>query len=331
MTEEEVRLEPGRRPDIEAELDKHQVDWRFIAGVKPGQFNLAESLKNQARFEPLDQPTVDSYTECVKRGDHFPAVMAYRPNKGGRYTIIDGNHRLSAHTAANALLDVYEIDKDTDPHMIALLTFIANVHHGRPTSEEERVHQAIWLVDSGASIENAATAVSIPVRALRRALTRAKADVRADEVGLRRNEWDALSSTIKSRLNGTSTDEGFRAAANLTYQAKLDVKEVETLVEQLNVSKSGVRQEELVKATRDLYQRRVQAGGGGVLHTAHSRKLSSKDRANMVVGQALALPEDYQSIASQYAEPERASASKRLHEAGTRLLTLADLLAPTRR
>lgn len=326
---EAATFEPSRRPDIEHDLSEtYQVDWKFVPNVRPTQFDHAKSLHNQARFDPIDQTVVDLYTESVRRGDIFPAVIAYRPAKGQRFVIVDGNHRLAAHTAVGVEFDMYEIAQDTDPHMIALLTFALNTRHGKPTSEEERTHQAVYLLDNGASIEAAAAAVSIPVKTLKKALSRAKADQRADLVGLKRPDWDALNATVKSRLLNINTDEGFAAAAMLAFQAKLDANEVFDLVAQLNLTKSGTKQEALVKTLRDLHQGRIQAGAGGVLHTAHRKTMGSKQRLNMAVTHALALPDDYGPLVKAYAVGERPDAAKHIREAAGRMLTLADLLAP---
>ena len=331
---EEQVLEPGRRPDIEHELsDTYHVDWKYVSGVGTHLFDEVKSLHNQARFDPIDPKTVDLYTESVKRGDVFPAVLAYRPSPRARYVMIDGNHRLLSHIAADQTpLDLYEIDRDTNPLTIALLTFSMNTRHGKPTSEEERVHHAIYLVDNGASIDNAAAAVSIAPRTLKKALSRAKADERADSVDLKRNEWDALNVTVKTRLLNISTDEGFRAAANLAFLAKLDANEVFELVAQMNTSgKSGRKQEAIVKAHRELHQQRIQAGGGGVLSGGHRKPRGAKQRVSMAIGQCLALPDDYDVIVKAYAIPERIDAAKRMREASAKLTTLADLLAPLKR
>ena len=325
-----THLEPGRRPEIEHDLDDvYHVKWEFVPGVRPSQFNKDKSLKNQARFQAIDQPTVDNYTACMLRGDDFPAVLAYSPALRERLVIIGGNHRLLASIAAEKLLNVYEIDRETHPRTIALLTYADNTKHGRPTSEEERTHQAIWLVDNGASVEHAAMAVAIPTRVLRKALAKAKVDERAKTVGLRDNEWDNLSVTVKTRLGAVSTDEGFRAAAMLAFAAKLDANEVFELVPQLNATSSSKQQEALVKDLRDLHQNRIQAGGGGILRTAGARAAQGpKTRMNMALGQLMALPDDPEAIARTYAIPERVNAAKKMREAADRLNALADLLAP---
>jgi len=320
-------LEGGRRPDIEKELsDQYHVKWQFVHGVSVARFDLERSRHNQARFEAVDEHTVQLYTEAVKRGDQFPPVIAYKASARGRYILIDGNHRLAAHAAADKPLDVYEVAQGTDPRTLALMTFGFNTRHGKPTSEAERVSQAVYLVDNGASLDKAAAAVNIPPRQLKKALARNTADRRADEVGLRRPEWDSLNNTVKNRLKDIATDEGFADAANLAYAARLDAQEVFDLVALVNATKSGQRQRAIVKAQRAIYSERIQAGAGGVLRSGGKRALTPKTRLNMVIGQAMALPDDYSVLVNAYAPPERAEAAKHLREASTRMTALANHL-----
>jgi hypothetical protein len=321
-----VEATGSRRPEVEDELtNRYHVKWTYHTDVKPSAFDSDKSLHNQARNEPIDQALVDIYTEAVKRGDKFPAVLAYRPLARARFVMIDGNHRLAAHTADDKPLDMYEIDRDTHPRTIALLTFAMNAHHGKPTSPEERVQHAIYLVDNGASAGAAAAAMNVGVGLIRKAITRGKADRRADAVGLRRNEWDALSVGVKTRLWNISTDEGFIAAARLAYASTLNITETFDLVSLLNDSKSGTRQEAIVAAHQQVYQQRIQADGSGILTTANKRHRTPKQWATLVIAQTLAMPENL-AIVGAFAEPERREASQRAREAGTRLIELANLL-----
>lgn len=320
--------EGGRRPDIEKELtEKYAVDWLYRPAVPLSQFDVEKSLHNQARFEPVDEKTVELYAEAVRRGDDFPAVLAYKPTARGRLVMIDGNHRLSAHIRADRPVNVYEVDRKTDPRTVALMTFAFNTRHGRPTTEAERLSQAIYLVDNGSSMDHAAAAVSIPVKHLKRAMARSAADTRADEVGLRRNEWDSLGATVKARLSNIATDEGFGDAAKLAFAAKLDANEVFELVALVNTTRSGQRQRAIVSKQRELHKERIQAAAGGLLGTADRRALGPKQRLNMALGQAFALPEDDAQIVSMYAAPERNDAAKRIMEASERLARIASALS----
>jgi hypothetical protein len=321
------RHEQARRPDVEHDLnEKYHVQWDFLSNVSPSMFDVDKSLHNQARFEPLDPKTVAEYADAVTRGDIFPAVVAYRPGKSRKLVVIDGNHRLAAHQKGGRALAVYELDPETDPRTIALLTFALNTRHGRPTMEAERIAQAIYLVDNGASQDHAAAAVNLSPRILKRALTRQSSDRRADEVGLKRNEWDTLAAAVKSRLVNVATDEGFRAAAELAYAARLDAAEAFQLVGLVNSTKSGARQAEIVAQQRDQYRDRIQDSGGGVLGTADRRTQGPKQRVALALGQITALPEDDEMILRSFAAPERETAAKRMRDAGERLVRLAGRL-----
>lgn len=321
-------LDRGRRPDVEQQLtEDYNVDWVFLSQVDPKKFDVETSLHNQARHEALDDKTVKSYTEAVERGDAFPAVIAYRKVARGPLIVIDGNHRLAAHFATGTPLDVYEVARDTDKKTLAVMTFAFNTRHGRPTSELERTTQAIYLVDNGAAIDAAAAAVNLSPRILKKALARNAADMRAKEVGLRDNEWDSLASAARQRLNNVSTDEGFKAASQLAYAAKLDTEEIFALVALLNSSKSSTKQVAIVKAQRDSMLERIQQAAAGLFTSADRRAMTPKSRIGMVIGQTLALPDDNNAILAAYAAPEREVAAQRMTEAGERLLKLAGILA----
>jgi hypothetical protein len=319
----------GRRPDIEHELThKYQVSWTFTSGVDAKRFDRDRSLHNQARFQPLDKPTVELYREAVRRGDRFPPVIAYRPGglgRAGKFVIIDGNHRLVAHAEEGAPLDVYEVAPETHPQTVALMTFALNTQHGRPTSEVERIGHAIYLVDNGASETAAAAAVNLSPRILRRALHASKADRRADEVGIRRNEWDTLASPLKARLVQITTDEGFAAAAKLAIAARLNHHEIRELASMLAATRSGKRQASIVAHAREQYADRIGATGAGVLGTAGKKRIvNSRARIGLIVGSILALPEDDSAIVTAYAAPDRATTADRLRAASARLTALAD-------
>jgi hypothetical protein len=323
----------GRRPDIEQELtENYHVQWKYHPGVETKKFDLDKSLHNQARFDPVDRPTVEQYKEAVLRGSAFPAVLAWRPTPRGRLVIIDGNHRLVAHDEAGVPIDMYEIDRDTNPQTVALLTFAMNTTHGRPTTEDERVTQAIYLIDNGASIDHASAAVNVSPRIVKRAISRGKADQRADEVGLKRNEWDGLAQTVKNRLKDISTDEGFFAAAELAFAAKLDANEVFDLVALLNQSgKSGLKQTKIVKQQRADMLDRIQAAAGGVLGTADRKRRTPRQQVSMALGQVMALPEDDKVIIQAYSGPERQEAAENIRAVSVRLGRLADALTPPKR
>lgn len=332
MTTPRPIKDKGRRPDIEAKLrEQYAVDFEYVTNVSPGAFDIDKSLKNQARFEPLDEDTVALYQEGVERGDAFPAVLAWRPGRGNnpKLEIIDGNHRLVAHERAGAPLDVYEIDRATKRQAVALMTFAFNTTHGRPTTEEERISQALYLIDNGASQGEAAAAVNLAMNVLKRAINKAKADQRADEVGADRREWDQLPNSIKNRLLNISTDEGYHDAIHLAFAAKLGADEAFDLVNLLNTSKSGNKQRQIVKAQTEAYQERIQDNAGGVLGTGGRRPMTPKARLNMLLGQVTGLPDDVDAIARAYVDVDRGEGGRKVLDASEKLRKVAYAIDPT--
>ena len=84
-------MDVGRRPDIEDDLTNvYHVTWTYLPRVKLSEIDTEKSRHNQARFEPIDEKVVATYVEAMKRDEHFPPLIVYRPSKGSGYVIIDG-------------------------------------------------------------------------------------------------------------------------------------------------------------------------------------------------------------------------------------------------
>ena len=100
-----------------------------------------------------------------------------------------------------------------------MLAFRANARYGVPNTEDERLSHAVYLMDSEVTLSQAAAVCMVSERALRTRWNKRRADRRADEVGLLRNEWDSLLPVVRGRPLMIATDEGFRAAAILAHRA----------------------------------------------------------------------------------------------------------------
>lgn len=332
--DKKIDTTPGRsnrRPDIEKYLDDKGVKWEYHPTLAYDDIDLERSLRNQARIHhKVDEEVVTRYTDAMERGDVFPPVITA---KGGRtadakQVNIDGNHRIISGTKRGGEVypyGAYEV-LSADPQIIVLMTFEANTKHGLPTSEEERVHQAIWLIDNGASHQRAAEAVNVPIGAIKRLWNKVQADRRADEVGMVRSHWDHLSNGIKQRLLTVSTDEGFAALAELAFKAKLDTDEVNKCVAEINQSRSGVKQRAMVANWTEVYADRVAANLGG-MGTSNSKKgQTPKQRYLLTIGNVLSLPDDPVSLAAQFAPQERSEAASRARDAEKRFRGLAEAL-----
>src|SRR4051794_13664475 len=105
-----VEDHPARRLEIEELLNKTGVSWTFEPDVSLGEIDMDRSLRNQARINKvLDQPTVETYIEAMKRGDQFPALISYFWNNTSKRVLIDGNHRAAAHKATKTAPSLYQL------------------------------------------------------------------------------------------------------------------------------------------------------------------------------------------------------------------------------
>lgn len=318
----------GVRADIEKWLSDHGVEWEYWPEFPIEEIDVEKSLHNQARmFEPLDPTVVAQYAEAFKRGDPFPGVVVAKTNQRQRGVLVDGNHRLNGMVAAGGNdIDAYVITK-ARPAVIVQLTFESNVRHGKPTSHEERVNQAVWLVDNGAKREQAAASLNIKVADINRAWQRIAADRRADEVGLNRRDWEAVAAGHRVRLTQVATDEGFRAAANLAFRAVLTQEELVELIRDINSTKSAAKQVAVVKQWEITFSDRIQAAGGGTVRGPHGRgRRTPKQALGMALGSISALPENLNVFADLYLGDERVETAKRAREASDRLANLASKL-----
>lgn len=304
---------------IEDYLDKKGVSWEFKAKLDPDDFDAEKSLKNQARFQPVDEKRVDTYAEAMRRGDQFPPVLAH--GKQGKLIIADGNHRLQAAIKARRPLDAYVISGD--PQTLVLITFEANARHGLPSSEDERTQHALYLMDNGASVKSAAAALAIPEKLVNAASIRRNTDQRFLENNISPLVIEKMTEPVKRRLAQISTDEGFIAAVELANRVSMSSNEAFGFVTEINERRSSAKQVAFIKEREADLSDRIGATGGGVLNR---KPMGPKARLNMAMGNILNLPDDLDALTSAYVGPERDEVAKKMRHTARRLNHLAKSL-----
>lgn len=265
----------ARRPDVERDLDEKRVNWTFDPEVPLDEFDKEASLKNQARFTPLDSRTVEIYTAAMERGDQFPAVIAYRRAGKRGLVMIDGNHRFHAHEGSSHTTVPTYILKDVSPEMVAVLTYLFNGKHGLPSSEEDRAAHAVFLIRNGATRPAAAAVVGLPEGTVGRAWAKDQADRRAADVGVK--NWQKLSPSNRIRLSQVHTDGGFVEATRLAVDAVLNGKQIAEMVSEVNKTRSEVKQVDAVKEYADVVKPQIDATAGGVLRKRGNPQLAPKN------------------------------------------------------
>ena len=310
-------------PEIEKWLRGWNVDYA-IQKVSLDRVDIARSMKNQARIgDVIDKDLVDRYTAAMSDGDDFPALVFWR-NQLGQYIVIDGNHRL--HAAINAHFESVDgfVVEGASALTVTGMTFEANVRHGKNVSDIERVHHAMWLVDNGMSLPEAAKRLNLSPSLLRKTKSEIDATRRADAAGINRRDWEMLPPTIRVRLFNVSTDEGFIAATRLCVDAGLGAEATFKLVAEMNDSKSAAKQLAVVELARDEYSDRIsERRAGDMSGTKGIRVRSPKTAWKSTLGMIGALP-PMTSVLEHTSDAEREELAVRL---GDMLTSLQKALA----
>lgn len=264
------------RAEIEDLLDSKGAEWDFVEELDTKLIDVQRSMANQARIgAPINSEQVVTYEEGMRRGDVFPAIVVYRTS-GGKYVVIDGNHRVAAALSTGYKLAAYILDaRKTPAQVIVMLTYEANTRHGLPTSQAERARHAVYLIENAnETIKNAAARMNLPTHYLSRFYSQHRADQRATEVGIPPTQWRDLHVGSRERLNALADDNVYKAAVEYAFRARLTAVEVGELVTTLRTLKTSEDQLEAIQrakeeqadrlaavATGEVRPRRVRQGG----------------------------------------------------------------------
>lgn len=238
MTEERPTLTAdGGDPKVEAWLDSLHITWTFEPAAPIDRIDLAAGLRNQARVTaPLDPEVVERYTTAMAAGDTFPPVLLRRRGRG-RHIPLGGNHRLAAAVAAGRTEHPAYLVEVTD-EVAPLLMYGDNARHGLPPSRDERIAQAIHLIEAcGLTQGNAAAAVGLAQPAVSLAQTVQKASRRAHDLDVG-SLFDALPKGHRERLATIGSDPVFSKATKLAKLAGLSQPDTADLVRRVKDARS---------------------------------------------------------------------------------------------
>jgi len=317
----------NRDPRIEQLLNRYKVGFNYIRDVSVAQIDIDRSRTNQARFESLNKQTVETYTQAVHDGDVFPPIVAYRASRGKakKLTVVDGNHRVASHQAAQRPLDVYELDSATPPDTIAMLTYVCNTQNGLSYTQSERMDHAATMVEvHQITVPHAAALMNIREGQLRTALTKRAANRRAADAKIDPPLWDSLPQHAKSRLNAITTDEMFKMAAKLVYDARLTAPEVNTLVTELGEMKSMAKQKAFIEQQKEAYEDRISATLNGKV--AKKGPQTHKHRLSLAMSHLAPLPNNAAEVAKFYVGDDRDAMAEQVEEAIAKFQDLLEAL-----
>lgn len=263
--------ETDQLPASVGDLDKAALERLGVRYDLHPQFPMAElndeasrAAWNQARLgDPVDEEHVEQLFSELERGAQFPPIIFYRDNDGNCVTLSGNHRRRTMQRAERETIAAYEATglaglRKEDPRVL-LLIFEANRGHGKAVSVDDRVHQAIVLVENGYQVRAAAAALGIAENRVRDQYEAARATRRLEEdLGVNTSE---IPVSAQRRLVNIKNDKVARAAAEVAQKMEKKTQEVNDLVKAINAERTEEAQLAVVRDYEEVLNARRPAPG----------------------------------------------------------------------
>lgn len=252
----------SRVESIEQWLDSHGAAYE-LKTIKSASVDRAASHRNQARIaEPVNEETAILYGAAMEQGDQFPPIVV-TTYRDGKYIVIDGNHRVAGYDLVDAKEFEAYVAKELSDAQRTVLTFEANTRHGLPTSLQERLRQAVHLVQLGTTHKEAARTLGLPLHRVQAAVTGYETDRRLQALGVDR--WDRIPATARRRLYNVRSDKVVKEVVKLAVETKMTGADLDALIVRVNASSRGDDDKQLavVAAERAARKDEIKATAGG--------------------------------------------------------------------
>jgi len=249
-------------PDTKTErwLESYGITRWDLSTIPIERIDQAASHTNQARLTgtAVDDEIATNYGLAMENGDIFPPIVLFDQGPKG-YLVIDGNHRVAGKQLANETeIDAYILRDLTIPQRL-LLTFDANTRHGFRTTTNERVQQAITLVNNGLTLRAAANALNVPEQRISQVLGGKNAERQLIEAGV---DTSKLSTGHFQRLGAIRSYPVRAAAAKWFAEQRVNTTDASMLIKQINDRTSDADQLDFI---------RRESGRRNALNTATAR------------------------------------------------------------
>jgi ParB-like chromosome segregation protein Spo0J len=264
-------------------LDELGVTFTYHEALDLDLVDEAASLRNQARFDPLDDDAVDRYAAAMDAGDRFPPIIVHHaksPKAKQPWIILSGNHRYHAARKADVKLAGYVLDKVEDPTVLLRIAYQDNAHHGLGLSVPERLRHALHLVDNGFTNRDAGRCVGIADTEIATAKTVRAAQERARAGGVA--AFDTLPMATQKAIASIDLDVPFLAAARLVTRARLTAPQASEITKAVKATRSEAAALEAVKELEAQHRERIQSHAGGMAKREISGRSALLDACSRV-------------------------------------------------
>jgi len=234
-----------------AALERLGIKYEYHEAFPLGQLDDAASRQvwNQARLgDPVDEEHVEQLLSEMERGAEFPPIIFYTDDRGRKVTL-SGNHRRRVHERAETpTIKAYEATGlnglRPEEERVLRLVYEANRGHGKAVAADDRVHQAIVLINNGYTVRAAASAVGMPETRVRDQYEISRATTRLEELGV---DTTQIRMSNQRRLVNVKNDKVLKEAAKLVPLMEKPTEEVNDLVKAINSARTEEAQLDIVR------------------------------------------------------------------------------------
>lgn len=232
-------------------LDKHGIKEYELVNLSLTDVDREESLKNQSRVStPVIGEAVERYATAMKKGDIFPPVVVFsKPprSKKPHNVLIDGNQRYhGAEAAGRNSIEAFRLNGISERD-ITILTFAANVEHGMPSSEKDRMVHAEYLVQTaGLQSAEAARMLGLAENKVQKMMHIRELERRLIDLGVRQ----PITPRSKERLAAIRNDVVLIDVVDFMNEYQVDDYELSAVVTKVNKKRNEADQLEVVNEER---------------------------------------------------------------------------------
>lgn len=224
----------------------------------------SRAVWNQARLgDPVDEEHVEQLlAELVERGAEFPPIIFYQDESGKKATL-SGNHRRRVHELAERpTIRAYEANglnglRKEDERVLRLI-YEANHGHGKAVAGDDRIRQAIALIENGYTVRAASSAVGMPENRVRDKFEISRATRRLEDQDV---ETTKIHISNQRRLVNIKNDTVLKEAAKLVPLMDKQTEEVNELVKAVNAERTQEAQLAVVQDYDAMLRRRERPDG----------------------------------------------------------------------
>jgi uncharacterized ParB-like nuclease family protein len=218
--------------------------------VDATEIDVAKSRQNRARPVSVNKDAVEEYSEAMKRGDVFPAIVVAKIGNQKQYVIAGGNHR---HEAAmqNGCKTFRSIVVRCNETEFDALCKALNAVEGQRLDRKMRVDQAVDLVRvRGLDIKYACDALQVSRTAVQAKLRASDVRVTAAKMGIT-IPLAVANTSLEQISQDTKSEPLFKAVASFVAKRIPSVDEVKEMNSVISSCKSEATK---IAAVQKLYE-----------------------------------------------------------------------------